>query len=128
MERDTWQLEVIADPQSDVKIERPLSKELGTALDWQGLMRLAEKHAVRYMKAMTCLNVDRVFGMGLWEGVPLREVIWLTRPHGQPPPRLVPRLSTATRPNRGRASRVRCPSTACWKTRPANSPSSWPTR
>ena len=29
---------------------------------------------------MTCLNVDQVFGMGLWEGVPLRELIWLTQP------------------------------------------------
>jgi DMSO/TMAO reductase YedYZ molybdopterin-dependent catalytic subunit len=73
-------LEVIADPSSDVKIENPLSKELDTALDWSALMALAEKHAVRYMKAMTCLNVDRVFGMGLWEGVPLAEVIRLTRP------------------------------------------------
>jgi len=80
LDRDTWQLEVIADPTSDVQIENPLSKELGTALDWPGLMALAEKHAVRYMKAMTCLNVDRVFGMGLWEGVPLRELIWMTRP------------------------------------------------
>lgn len=80
LDRETWQLEVIADPNSDVRIENPLSKELETALDWPGLMALAEKHAVRYMKAMTCLNVDRVFGMGLWEGVPLRNVIWLTRP------------------------------------------------
>lgn len=80
LDPETWQLEVIADPTSDVQIENPLSKERGTALDWTALMALAEKHAVRYMKAMTCLNVDRVFGMGLWEGVPLREVIWLTRP------------------------------------------------
>jgi DMSO/TMAO reductase YedYZ molybdopterin-dependent catalytic subunit len=49
-------------------------------LDWQGLMSLAEQHGVLYLKAMTCLNVDRVFGMGYWEGVPLREVIRLTRP------------------------------------------------
>jgi len=80
LDRDTWQLEVIADPTSDVRIENPLSKQHGTALGWPGLMALAEKHAVRYMKAMTCLNVDRVFGMGLWEGVPLRNVIWMTRP------------------------------------------------
>ena len=80
LDRDTWQLEVIADPESDVKIENPLSKELGTALDFDALMALAEKHAVRYIKSMTCLNVDRVFGTGLWEGVPLREVIWMTRP------------------------------------------------
>lgn len=80
LDRETWQLEVIADPTSDVQIENPLSKERGTALDWTAFMALAEKHAVRYMKAMTCLNVDKVFGMGLWEGVPLREVIWMTRP------------------------------------------------
>ncbi len=80
LDRETWQLEVVADPSSDVRIENPLSKEFGTALDWPGLMALAEKHAARYMKAMTCLNVDRVFGMGLWEGVPLREVIRQTRP------------------------------------------------
>ncbi|MHC4560940.1 MAG: hypothetical protein ACYTFW_25090, partial [Planctomycetota bacterium] len=29
--RDTWQLEVLPDPESDSKVERPLSKALGTA-------------------------------------------------------------------------------------------------
>ena len=80
LERDTWTLEVVADPQSDVKIEHPLSRQLGSALDWPALMALAEEHAVRYLKAMTCLNVDSVFGMALWEGVPLSEVIRLVRP------------------------------------------------
>jgi DMSO/TMAO reductase YedYZ molybdopterin-dependent catalytic subunit len=80
LHRDTWQLEVIPEPNSDVQVECPLSKEHGTALDWPGLMALAEKHAVRFMQAMTCLNVDHVFGMGLWEGVPLRELIYKTRP------------------------------------------------
>jgi DMSO/TMAO reductase YedYZ molybdopterin-dependent catalytic subunit len=80
LDRETWQLEVIADPKSDVQIENPLSKELGTALNWSDLMAMAEAHAVRYLKAMTCLNVDEVFGMGLWEGVPVREVIRKTRP------------------------------------------------
>ena len=61
-------------------MEKPLSKELGTALDWQGLMKLAETRAVRYLKVMTCNNIDTPLGMGLWEGVPLREVIWLTQP------------------------------------------------
>jgi len=77
---DTWQLEVIPDPQSDSQVERPLSKELGTALDWPGLMKLAEKHAVRFLKVMSCTNGQAPFGMGLWEGVPLREVVWLARP------------------------------------------------
>jgi DMSO/TMAO reductase YedYZ molybdopterin-dependent catalytic subunit len=43
-------------------------------------MQLAEKHAVRFLKVMTCNNGDSPLGMGLWEGVPLREVIWLARP------------------------------------------------
>ena len=29
---------------------------------------------------MTCLNIGCPLGMGIWEGVPLREVVWLTQP------------------------------------------------
>src|SRR5258708_4752367 len=43
-------------------------------------MKLAEAKAVRYLKVMTCNNIDAPLGMGLWEGVPLRDVIWLARP------------------------------------------------
>jgi len=78
--RDTWKLEVVADPAAPAKLGAPLSKELGTALDWDGLMRLAERHAVRYLKIMTCNNGGSPLGMGLWEGVPLRTIVWLTRP------------------------------------------------
>jgi DMSO/TMAO reductase YedYZ molybdopterin-dependent catalytic subunit len=80
LERDTWTLEVVADPASDTKLERPLSIERRTALDFAGLMRLAEKHAVRYMKAITCNNIGEPLGMAVWEGVPLRTVIWMARP------------------------------------------------
>ncbi len=78
--RDTWQLEVLADPDSNTVIERPMTKELGTALNWDGLMKLAERHAVRFLKVMTCNNGNSPLGMGLWEGVPLRTLIWETRP------------------------------------------------
>jgi len=77
---ETWQLEVTPDPDSDAKVEQPLSKQLGTTLNWDGLMKLAEKHAVRYLNVISCTNSQRPLGMGLWEGVPLREVIWLARP------------------------------------------------
>ena len=77
---ETWKLEVVSDPDAKATLENPLSKELGTALDWQGLMTLAETKAVRYLKVMTCNNIDSPLGMGLWEGVPLREVIWLAKP------------------------------------------------
>ena len=40
---------------------------------------------------------------------------------GQPAPRLVPRLPQRPREARARGSRVRCRSTACWKTRRASS-------
>jgi len=77
---ETWQLEVLADPDSNAKVDKPLSKASGNALNWDDLMRLAEKHAVRFMSVMSCTNGRKPCGMGLWEGVPLREVIWRTRP------------------------------------------------
>jgi len=77
---ETWQLEVLPDPQSDAEVERPLSKAAGTALNWDALMKLAETNAVRFMSVMTCTNGKAPCGMGLWEGVPLRDVIWLARP------------------------------------------------
>lgn len=78
--RETWQLEVIADPENPTKLDRQLTKADGTALDFQGLLELGEKHAVRFPKVMTCLNIGCPLGMGVWEGVPLREVLWRTNP------------------------------------------------
>ena len=78
--RETWKLEVVSDPDNPAKIRNPLTKKDGTALDFDGLMKLAEKHAVRFAKTMTCLNIGCPLGTGIWEGVPLREVIWLTQP------------------------------------------------
>ena len=78
--RETWELEVVADPESNSKVERPLSKELGTAINWTGLMELAKTKAERIMNVMSCTNGRFPCGMGLWEGVPLRDVIWLARP------------------------------------------------
>ena len=80
LDRETWQLEVVPEAESDSKVERPLSKERGTAMNWGQLMALAEKKAVRFLKILSCTNMPNPFGMGLWEGVPLREVIWLARP------------------------------------------------
>ncbi|MCX7389161.1 MAG: molybdopterin-dependent oxidoreductase [Planctomycetales bacterium] len=78
--RETWQLEVISDPDNPAKLGKPLTKADGTALDFEALLKLGETHAVRFPKVMTCLNLGCPLGMGLWEGVPLREVIWLTKP------------------------------------------------
>jgi hypothetical protein len=78
--RETWKLEVISDPDNPAKIRSPLTQKDGTALDFDGLMKLAEKHTVRFAKVMTCLNIGCPLGTGIWEGVPLRDVIWLTQP------------------------------------------------
>jgi DMSO/TMAO reductase YedYZ molybdopterin-dependent catalytic subunit len=80
MTRDTWKLEVISDADYPATIDKPMMATSGTALDFEGLMKLAETHAVRFPKVMTCLNLGCPLGMGLWEGVPLREVIWRTEP------------------------------------------------
>lgn len=78
--RETWQLEILPDPEHPAKIRKPFSKEEGTAFTFADLMQLAEKHTVRYPKIMTCLNLGCPLGNGIWEGVPLREVLWLTQP------------------------------------------------
>lgn len=78
--RETWKLEVVGDPDHPPKLGKTFAKADGTAFDFAALMKLAETHAVRFPKVMTCLNLGCPLGMGLWEGVPLRELIWLTQP------------------------------------------------
>ncbi len=78
--RDTWSLEVVDDPDNTARIRTPLTKEDHSAFTFTDLMKLAEKHAVRFPKVMTCLNLGCPLGNGIWEGVPLRKVLWLTQP------------------------------------------------
>jgi len=78
--RETWKLEVISDPDNPATLGKQLTQPDGTAFDFEALLKLGEKHAVRFPKVMTCLNVGCPLGMGLWEGIPLREVVWLTQP------------------------------------------------
>lgn len=80
MERKTWQLEIIADPDSNSKINSPLLKANGTALTFDRLMEIARTKATSYFKVITCNNLSDPLGHGLWEGVPLRDVLWLTGP------------------------------------------------
>ena len=80
MTRDTWKLEVLKDPEKPARVRNEFKKSDNTAFDFAALMKLAEKHAVRFPKVMTCLNIGCPLGMGIWEGVPLRELIWLAQP------------------------------------------------
>jgi len=79
---DTWQLEVVPDPESNAQVVNPLSKDGGNAFTWADLMELAKSRAVRFLKLMSCTNGRQPLGMGLYEGVPLRDIIWLTKPKG----------------------------------------------
>src|SRR5712692_9525682 len=45
--RETWKLEVISDPDNPASIRSPLTRKDGTALDFAGLMKLAEKQTGR---------------------------------------------------------------------------------
>ncbi len=72
---ETWRLEIVSD--GTTKIERPRTLAAGSALDLPELEKLGRRHGVRFLKAMQCLNIAVPLGQGLWEGVPLREVIRL---------------------------------------------------
>jgi DMSO/TMAO reductase YedYZ molybdopterin-dependent catalytic subunit len=61
-------------------VERSLSNAQGNALNWEHLMTLAEKHSVRFLHLCNCTNGQDPFHMSLWEGIPLREVLALTKP------------------------------------------------
>lgn len=80
MTRESWKLEIIADPENPTRLRKTFTKADNTAFDFAGLMQLAETKAVRFSKVMTCLNIGCPLGCGVWEGVPLRDVLWLTQP------------------------------------------------
>lgn len=79
----TWRLEIVADPftsdqvKESASLDRQFKIEDGTALDPTAIIDLGKKHSVRFLKAMQCLNIATPLGQGLWEGVPLREVLRL---------------------------------------------------
>ena len=83
---ETWRLEITADAAANPAIKEPaglgtpLTLADGNALDLPALMKLGEQHGVKFLKAMQCLNIPAPLGQGLWEGVPLREVLRLCGP------------------------------------------------
>ncbi|NIP95850.1 MAG: molybdopterin-dependent oxidoreductase [Akkermansiaceae bacterium] len=81
---ETWRLEITADPKVEpphvrqpAELDRPLTIEGGNALDLPRLIALGREHGVKFIKAMQCLNIATPLGQGLWEGVPLRDVLRL---------------------------------------------------
>ena len=80
---ETWRLEIVADPMMNELVKEPatiaktLTLDDGSALDMAALLELGKKHGVKFLKAFQCLNIAAPLGQGLWEGVPLREVLRL---------------------------------------------------
>jgi DMSO/TMAO reductase YedYZ molybdopterin-dependent catalytic subunit len=69
----TWRLEILGE--GSAKLQRARQLQDGTALDLPMLEDLGKRHSVKFLKAMQCLNIAQPLGQGLWEGVPLREVL-----------------------------------------------------
>lgn len=78
--RETWKLEIIPDPDHPATVGKRFSAADGTAISFEALMAIAKTRSVRFPKLMTCLNIGCPLGMGVWEGVPLRDLVWMTRP------------------------------------------------
>lgn len=76
--RDTWKLQITSDPEHPTRVRSPINEE--NPFRFEDLMRVAKDKAVRFPKVMTCLNIGCPLGNGIWEGVPLRDVLWLTQP------------------------------------------------
>src|SRR5438876_1430890 len=72
---ESWRLEIVSD--GSTQIEKPRKLEDGTAIDLPLLQELGQRHGIKFLKAMQCLNIPQPLGQGLWEGVPLREVLKL---------------------------------------------------
>src|SRR3954471_12119461 len=72
---DTWRLEIVAE--AGAQLQRPRTLRDGNAIDLPALLELGKTHGVKFLKAMQCLNIAQPLGQGLWEGVPLRDVLKL---------------------------------------------------
>jgi DMSO/TMAO reductase YedYZ molybdopterin-dependent catalytic subunit len=72
---EAWRLEIHASDKAE--IQKPHSVERGSALDYPSLLELGQTRGVRFLKAMQCNNIPLPLGQGLWEGVPLRDVLSL---------------------------------------------------
>ncbi|MFO0892168.1 MAG: molybdopterin-dependent oxidoreductase [Isosphaeraceae bacterium] len=75
---ESWRLELTAEEKAQVPTPRRLAD--GTAIDLPALVELGKTRGVLFLKAMQCTNIAYPLGQGLWEGVPLRDVLRLAGP------------------------------------------------
>jgi DMSO/TMAO reductase YedYZ molybdopterin-dependent catalytic subunit len=71
----TWRLEIVSDGTTQITTPRTIANK--NAIDLAMLQKMGQQHGRRFLKAMQCLNIAQPLGQGLWEGVPLRELLKL---------------------------------------------------
>jgi DMSO/TMAO reductase YedYZ molybdopterin-dependent catalytic subunit len=71
---ESWRLEIVGDGSI---VEKPRKIDDGTAIDFPTLLELGKTHGVKFLKAMQCRSGNSPQSHGIWEGVPLREVLRL---------------------------------------------------
>lgn len=74
---ETWKLEIQTDETTNAIVTQKAQIGKAVTLDYPALLGLGKKHRVMFLKAMQCLNIATPLGQGLWEGVPLRDVLRL---------------------------------------------------
>jgi DMSO/TMAO reductase YedYZ molybdopterin-dependent catalytic subunit len=72
---ETWRLEIVGD--NSAEVANSLRIEDNSALDLNALKELGKTRGVAFLKSMQCNNIPSPLGQGLWEGVPLRDVLAL---------------------------------------------------
>jgi DMSO/TMAO reductase YedYZ molybdopterin-dependent catalytic subunit len=76
----SWRLEITGEDKAELK--KPMTLENHSAIDYATLVELGKTKAIRYFKALQCNNIAIPLGQGLWEGVPLRNLLELCGPIG----------------------------------------------
>ena len=84
MTPESWQLEIDHDTRKDPPVvsqlpslEKRLTLADGSAIDYDQLVELGRTKGIKFIKAIQCLNIPTPLGQGLWEGVPLCDVLRL---------------------------------------------------
>ena len=62
----------MSDEDDPADLDHPLLRSTQTAFTYADLERHAKRHAIRFLKPLTCANGAKPLGTGLWEGIALR--------------------------------------------------------
>ena len=72
---ETWRLELVAE--GSARVAKAFRRVDNTELDLPRLLEIGATKGVMFLKAMQCNNMAQPLGQGLWEGVPLRDLLRL---------------------------------------------------